>query len=53
MNITVNAISPGATLTPRFKARSKAVHDATRRMTAVPRFAEPEEIAYVVLFLLK
>ena len=51
--ITVNSISPGATLTPRLKARSKEIHDAARRMIAVPRFAEPEEIAHAVLFFLK
>jgi 3-oxoacyl-[acyl-carrier protein] reductase len=51
--ITVNSISPGATLTPRFKSRSKEIHDAAGRMIAVPRFAEPEEIAHAVLFFLK
>jgi len=51
--ITVNSISPGATLTPRFKARSKETHDAARRSIAIPRFAEPEEVANAVLFLVK
>jgi len=52
-SITVNSISPGATLTPRFQSRSKEVHDAARRMISIPRFAEPEEIAHAVLFFLK
>ena len=51
--ITVNSVSPGATLTPRFKSRSKEIHEATQRMIAIPRFAEPEEIAQAVLFFLK
>jgi NAD(P)-dependent dehydrogenase (short-subunit alcohol dehydrogenase family) len=50
--ITVNSISPGATMTPRFKARSQEVHDAARRMIAIPRFGEPVDIASAVLFLL-
>jgi NAD(P)-dependent dehydrogenase (short-subunit alcohol dehydrogenase family) len=51
--ITVNSISPGATLTPRFRARSKEAHDAAQRMIAIPRFAEPEDIAHAVLFLVR
>lgn len=49
--ITVNSISPGATESPRFKARSKQVRDAHQRMIAIPRFGEPEDIANMVLFL--
>ena len=48
--ITVNAISPGATESPRFKAREKEVRDAHQRMIAIPRFGEPEDIANAVLF---
>ena len=51
--ITVNSISPGATESPRFKARSKEVRAAHLRMTAIPRFGEPEEIANAVLFFVK
>lgn len=29
------------------------MHDAAQRMIALPRFAEPEDIAHAVLFLLK
>jgi len=52
-NITVNAISPGATESPRFKARSKKVRDDHLEMIALPRFGEPEDIANGVLFLLQ
>jgi NAD(P)-dependent dehydrogenase (short-subunit alcohol dehydrogenase family) len=48
--ITVNSISPGATESPRFRARSKEVRDAHQRMIAIPRFAEPEDMANAVLF---
>lgn len=48
--ITVNAISPGATESPRFKARSKEVRDAHQKMISIPRFGEPEDIANAVLF---
>lgn len=51
--ITVNSISPGATESPRFKARSKEVRDAHRRMIAIPRFGEPEDIANAALFFAK
>jgi len=49
--ITVNAISPGATESPRFRARSEEVRDAHRKMISLDRFAEPWEIAQAVLFL--
>ena len=49
--ITVNAVCPGATESPRFKARSEEIREAHRRMVALDRFAEPEEIAQAVLFL--
>ncbi len=51
--ITVNSISPGATESPRFKARSKEVRDAHLHMIAIPRFGEPEEVANAVLFFVK
>lgn len=50
-NITVNSVSPGSTETPRFKARSKAMRDELARMIALPRFAEPEDIANAAIFL--
>lgn len=48
--ITVNSISPGATESDRFKARSKEIRDAHAHMIAIPRFGEPEDIANAVLF---
>ena len=49
--ITVNAVSPGSTESPRFRARSEDVRADHRLMAALDRFAEPEEIAQAVLFL--
>ena len=49
--ITVNSVSPGATETPRFRARSEGVRQEHRRVIALNRFAEPEEVAQAVLFL--
>ena len=49
--ITVNSISPGATESPRFRARAEEVRQEHRKMIALDRFAEPEEIAQAVLFL--
>jgi len=49
--ITVNSISPGATESPRFRARAEEVRQEHRKMIALDRFAEPEEIARAVLFL--
>ncbi len=48
--ITVNSVSPGATESPRFKARSREIRDAHARMIAIPRFGEPEDVANAVLF---
>ena len=50
--ITVNAVSPGATESPRFRARTEEVRQSNRRAIALNRFAEPEEIAATVMFLL-
>jgi NAD(P)-dependent dehydrogenase (short-subunit alcohol dehydrogenase family) len=50
-NITVNSVSPGATETPRFKARSREIRDEMARAIALPRFAEPEDLANAVAFL--
>ncbi len=49
--ITVNTVSPGATESPRFRARSEEIRKAHRAMIPLDRFAEPEEIAQAVLFL--
>jgi NAD(P)-dependent dehydrogenase (short-subunit alcohol dehydrogenase family) len=49
--ITVNCVSPGATETPRFRARSPEVRESVLRAIALKRFAEPEEIAHAVVFL--
>ena len=51
--ITVNSISPGATESPRFKARSKEIRDAHLRMISMPRFGEPEDISTAVLFFIQ
>ncbi len=49
--ITVNSVAPGATETPRFRARSPEVRESVLRAVALKRFAEPEEIAQAVVFL--
>jgi 3-oxoacyl-[acyl-carrier protein] reductase len=49
--ITVNSVSPGAIESPRFRERSEEVRREHRRVIALDRFGEPEEIAEVVLFL--
>lgn len=51
--INVNSISPGATESPRFKARSKEIRNSHQRMIAIPRFGEPEDVANAVLFFIK
>ncbi len=50
-NITVNSVSPGAIESPRFKARSEAIREAHRKLIALCRFGEPEEVAHLVVFL--
>ena len=49
--IRVNCVSPGATDSPRFKARPPDMRRDHRRVISLDRFAEPEEIAEAVLFL--
>ena len=49
--ITVNAVSPGATETPRFRSRTEEVREGAARSIALHRFAEPVDIAHAVLFL--
>ncbi|NQU76764.1 MAG: SDR family oxidoreductase, partial [Planctomycetes bacterium] len=48
--ITVNCVSPGATESQRFKARSEQLRRKHRDVISLDRFAEPEEIAQAVLF---
>lgn len=48
--ITVNCVSPGATESPRFKARSEEIRSEHRKAISLDRFAEPEEMAKAVLF---
>ncbi|MFC1619438.1 SDR family NAD(P)-dependent oxidoreductase [Candidatus Neomarinimicrobiota bacterium] len=51
-NVLVNAVSPGFTLTELSKATlSEAERKEATAMIPIQRFAEPEEIARVVLFL--
>ena len=49
--ITVNCVSPGPTMSPRFKARSEELREKSRRAVSLARFVEPEEVAQAVLFL--
>ena len=49
--ITVNCVSPGATESPRFKARSEEIRQKHREAISLDRFADPDEIAHAVLFL--
>jgi NAD(P)-dependent dehydrogenase (short-subunit alcohol dehydrogenase family) len=49
--ITVNCVCPGATESPRFKARSDEIRRRHREAISLDRFAEPEEVAHAVLFL--
>ena len=49
--ITVNSVSPACVESPRFRARSEALRDAFRKVIAVGRFGDPEEVADLVVFL--
>ena len=49
--ITVNAVSPGATETPRFRNRAEEVRESIAKGIGLHQFAEPEDIAHAVLFL--
>lgn len=49
--IRVNCVSPGATDSPRFKARPPDMRRDHRRLISLDRFAEPDEVAEAVLFL--
>lgn len=50
-NITVNAIAPGFVRSPMTDALDDKVKEAMLNSTALRRFAEPEEIASTVAFL--
>ena len=49
-NIAVNAICPGATMTYNVEKLNDKIKQAMLQTTLMNRFAEPEEIAKVVLF---
>ena len=49
--IRVNAVSPGATESPRFRARNQEVRENIAKAIALRCFAEPEDIAAAVVFL--
>ena len=51
LGITVNCVNPGATESPRFKARTEELRRRHRDAIALDRFAEPEDVAKAVLFL--
>ena len=50
-NVRVNAIAPGYTLTNMLKPVSEELLDKYASQTMLGRFAKPQEIANVVLFL--
>jgi len=50
-NITVNAVAPGVVVTSLSKNVRTLTKDAIKKMVPLGRYAEPEEIAEVVLFL--
>lgn len=50
-NITVNAVAPGVVLTEMGKSIPEAARDAMLAQIPLGRFAEPEEVSNVVLFL--
>ena len=49
--ITVNAVAPGVVLTEMGKTIPEQVRDEMLKLIPLGRFAEPEEVADVVLFL--
>ncbi|MCK4298546.1 MAG: 3-oxoacyl-ACP reductase FabG [Planctomycetes bacterium] len=50
-NITVNAVAPGVVATSLSKTVRTLTRDAIKKMIPLRRYAEPQEIAEVVLFL--
>lgn len=50
-NITVNAVAPGVVVTSLSKNVRALTKDAIKKMIPLRRYAEPQEIAEVVLFL--
>ena len=52
-HITVNAIAPGITLTPDILSRVPAERlEVYRQRQAIPRLADPDDIAAALLFLI-
>jgi NAD(P)-dependent dehydrogenase (short-subunit alcohol dehydrogenase family) len=49
--ITVNAVSPGMTLTEFSKSLPEKARESVARQTPLRRLAEPDDVARVVLFL--
>lgn len=50
-DITVNAIAPGATLTEIYDTIPKRQLEITQKLSPNGRFAQPEEMAYMALYL--
>ncbi len=50
-DITVNAIAPGATLTEIYETIPKEQFEITKKLSPNGRFAMPEEMAYMALYL--
>lgn len=50
-NITVNAVAPGATKTPLQDLIDPAVLESLRQTIPLRRFAQPEEMGYLIAFL--
>ncbi|MBL8851760.1 MAG: SDR family oxidoreductase, partial [Planctomycetaceae bacterium] len=50
-NITVNAVAPGVALTEMGRSIPESVRDGMLAQIPLRRFAEPDEIAKVILFL--
>jgi len=50
-NIQINSVSPGTTMTAIQQGVSDAQRDVFRSLTPINRFAEPDEVAAVIVFL--
>jgi 3-oxoacyl-[acyl-carrier protein] reductase len=48
--ITVNAVSPGMTMTEYSQSRPESVKSSIARQTPLRRLADPRDVARVVLF---
>ncbi len=52
-NVLVNAVAPGFTWTPSWEGTSQKTIEAIKNVTKIKRFIEPEEIATIVVELLR